>query len=285
MAKKDSELKKMKPAPFDLCVAQSVKEVVSLLKQNKGDAKILAGGQSLMAMLNMRLVKPNLVIDISRIKDLDYIKITKEFVEIGATFTQSKLENWPKLQEIFPIIASVLPHVGHFQTRNRGTVCGSVCHSDPSSELPLLLALLNGEVVLSSTSGTRIISAKDFQTGMLSTACETHEFVTAIRFPIMAKKYGHAFIEIARRHGDYAIVALAAIATKDSIKLGVGGVADIPSILELKPGDLSNLSDALNTFAWSLDANDDIHASAKYRREIVRRLGESTLRKACNEII
>lgn len=275
----------MKPSPFDLYVADSVQEVASLLKQNDGQAKILAGGQSLMAMLNMRLVKPNLVIDISRIKDLDYVNLTRGFVEIGAAFTQSKLETWPKLVESLPIIASALPYIGHFQTRNRGTVCGSICHSDPSSELPLCLALLDGEVVLSSTSGTRVVTAKDFQTGMLSTACQTNEFVTAIRFPVITKEYGHAFTEIARRHGDFAIVALAAIATKDSIKLGVGGVADIPTVLELQHSDLSNLREILNAFAWSLDASDDIHASAKYRREIVRRLGESTLRKACDEII
>lgn len=270
----------MKPPYFDLLVAETAEEVTDCLKQFGTDSKILAGGQSLMAMLNMRLVKPNVLIDISRVRELEYIRRDGDFVEIGASVTQASLGEWEYFDQCLPLIGMALPHIGHFQTRNRGTVCGSVCHADPSSELPLMLATLGGEVVLSGGRKKRVIKAQDFQTGMLSTACGPDEFVTAVRFPIARSGQGFAFHEVARRHGDFAVVALAAIADGNGVRLGVGGVADRPNVITLGAEDGAALDDRLNEFAWSLGASDDIHASARYRRELVRRLGRNLVNEA-----
>jgi len=272
----------MKPPFFDLMIAETVGDVTGCLSQHGAESKIIAGGQSLMAMLNMRLVKPAVLIDISRIADLDYIRREGGEIEIGANVTQAQLENWAELKAALPLLAQAIPYIGHFQTRNRGTVCGSICHSDPSSELPLSLATLEGSVVLTSPRGKRLLSADKFQTGMLSTACGAEEFVSAVRFPAAKPGQSHAFHEVARRHGDFAIVALAAVRDGQNIRLGVGGVADRPAILALQTTQMAELDERLNAFAWSLGASDDIHASARYRRELIRRLGKKLVNEVHN---
>ena len=270
----------MKPASFDYIRAASVEEAAELLAKFGARARLMAGGQSLMPLLNFRLVEPELVVDISSIGRLNSIRIDGEWVEIGASVTQSELLDWPKLKEELPLLALALPCVGHFQTRNRGTVCGSIAHSDPSSELPLCLAILGGEVELRSTQGTRRLKASAFQTGMLSTAKTANEIVVAARFPRRKPGEGVAFREIARRHGDFAIVALAARATASGVMLGVGGVADRPAVRDLGGAGGAALGEALNAFAWEMGGNDDIHATASYRRELVRRLGPKVIEEA-----
>ena len=144
--------------------------------------------------------------------------------------TQNKLLNWPELAAKLPLLAAALPNVGHFQTRNKGTVCGSIAHADPSSEIPLSLAMLDGEVVLRSTRGTRVLAAADFQIDMLTTACEPDELIVAVRFPV-ARSRGAAFREVARRHGDFAIIAVAAMMDgRATCRLGVGGMAGKPQV-------------------------------------------------------
>lgn len=270
----------MKPASFDYIRAASVEEAAEVLAKFGTRARLMAGGQSLMPLLNFRLVEPEVVVDISSIGSLNAIRIDGESVEIGASVTQSELLDWPKLKEELPLLALALPCVGHFQTRNRGTVCGSIAHSDPSSELPLCLAILGGEVELRSTQGTRRLKASAFQTGMLSTAKAPNEIVVAARFPRRKPGEGYAFREIARRHGDFAIVALAARATASGVLLAVGGVADRPAVRDLGGAGGAALGEALNTFAWEMGGNDDIHATASYRRELVRRLGPKVIEEA-----
>ena len=270
----------MKPKGFDYLKAASVGEATEALSRGGEDARLIAGGMSLVPMLNFRLVEPSVLIDISKIADRNYIREEKGMVEIGSATRQCELENWGEVSEKLPLLAKALPVLGHYQTRARGTVCGSLVHADPSSELPLCLATLGGEVVLSSSKGSRTLKASDFQTGMLSVAKRTDEMVTAARYPIAEKGVGYAFREMSQRHGDYAIVALAAVAAKNKIKLGVGGVADKPAVREWEDLDDSSLEDALNTFAWDLGGYDDIHASARYRRELVRRLGKKTIEEA-----
>ena len=270
----------MKPASFDYIRAASVEEAAEILAKFGARARLMAGGQSLMPLLNFRLVEPELVVDISTIGSLNSIRIDGEWVEIGASVTQSELLDWPKLKEELPLLALALPCVGHFQTRNRGTVCGSIAHSDPSSELPLCLAVLGGEVELRSKQGTRRLRASAFQTGMLSTAKAADEIVVAARFPRRRPGEGVAFREIARRHGDFAIVALAARATATGVLLGVGGVADRPAVRDLGGASGAALGEALNAFAWEMGGNDDIHATASYRRELVRRLGPKVIEEA-----
>ncbi len=270
----------MKPASFDYARCDSADEALALLKEHGDEARIMAGGQSLMPMLNMRLVRPAIVVDISAIAALSYCRVEGAAVEIGATFTQGALEAWPEVGRRLPLLAAALPEIGHFQTRNRGTVCGSLCHADPSSELPLCLATLGGEVVLRSARRRRTLKAADFQLGLLTTAREPDEMVMAVRYPLARAGFGYAFREIARRHGDFAIVALAAICNGATVRLGVGGVADRPVVREWANLDAGGLADALNEFAWGLDGSDDIHATARYRREMVRRLGKKVIEEA-----
>lgn len=270
----------MKPAAFDYIRAGTEQEAVEILSRFGAGARIMAGGQSMMAMLNMRLIEPEIVVDISSIESLKSIRIVGDAVEVRATVTQAELLAWPKLKEELPLVAKALPWVGHFQTRNRGTVCGSIAHSDPSSELPLCLATLGAEVELLSAHGTRRLKASEFQTGMLSTAKNADEMVVAVRFPRRKPNEGAGFHEIARRHGDFAIVALAARSIGGSTFLGVGGVADKPTVRDFGRAQGAELDEALNAFAWEMGGSDDIHATARYRRELVRRLGPKVIEEA-----
>ncbi len=271
----------MKPAPFDFVLPDSLEEALAVLTEAGEDARILAGGQTLTPMLNMRLVEPAVLIDISRLQALDYIRREKGRIEVGAAATQVALETWPDLSTHAPLLAQALPHVGHFQTRNRGTVCGSLAFADPSAELPLCLALLEGEVVLQSSARRRVVKAVDFQLGMLTTAREGDEMITAARFPLAEAGAGYAFTEMALRHGDFALAAVAVVARGAGVRIAVGGVADRPVARDY-PADLGGdaLDDALNELAWDLAAADDHHATARYRRELVRRLGRQTVEEA-----
>ncbi|NIR31501.1 MAG: carbon monoxide dehydrogenase [Gammaproteobacteria bacterium] len=271
----------MKPAAFDYIQAQSIEEVLDALAELGDAARVLAGGQSLIAMLNMRLTEPEALVDITRLADLDTIQARNGWLEVGAATTQAKLEAWPELAERVPLLAQALPYVGHWQTRNRGTVCGSIVHADPSSELPLCLATLGGEVRLRSRRGRRrTLGAEQFQTGILTTARAADELVEAVRFPLRREGAGYAFREITIRRGDFALVALAAEVRRASIRLGVGGVADRPEVREWPILEDELLADALNDFAWEMGGYSDTHATAAYRRELVRRIGLRVIREA-----
>jgi 2-furoyl-CoA dehydrogenase FAD binding subunit len=275
----------VKPRPFDYLRPDSVEEAVAALAEHGDDARVLAGGQSLMAMLNLRLVEAAVLIDIARTAELDYIRLAGDMVEVGAAVTQNRLMAWPNLAAHLPLVAAALPHVGHFQTRNRGTVCGSIAHADPSSELPLALATLGGEVVLRSHRGTRNVPAGDFQCGMLTTAREPDELIVAVRFPQAASRRV-AFREVARRHGDFAIIAVAVQAeTADTVRIGVGGVADRPAVRRAAiDGAASDggaaIRDIFEKLAWELEGYDDIHASARLRRDLLRRVGPAAVEEA-----
>ncbi|MBI2319593.1 MAG: FAD binding domain-containing protein [Betaproteobacteria bacterium] len=271
----------MKPYKFEYFRPASLEEALDLLARHSEDVRILAGGQSLVPMMNFRLVQPKRLMDITALKSLDYIRAERDTVEVGATTTQAKLLEWPQLASTVPLVAMALPHVGHFQTRSRGTVCGSVAHSDPVSELPLCLAVLGGSVILSSKkTGSREVSAADFQLGLLLTARRYDEMVTAVRFPVRQPGTGYAFQEMAERKGDLAVCAVAAKVSDRGIRLGVGGVAEKPTVRDWNDLPDSGLDEALNAFAWDLEGSDDIHGSAVYRRQLVRRLGRRAIMEA-----
>jgi 2-furoyl-CoA dehydrogenase FAD binding subunit len=177
-------------------------------------------------------------------------------------------------------MARALPFVGYAQTRSRGTVCGSIAHADPSAEIPLVLLALAGEIVLSSRRGSRRVAAADFFTGLMSTAREDDELIEAVVVPLSRPGHGYAFREFARRHGDFAIVACAAIANERSARLAIGGVADRPVAFDGLPLDGAALAEALDRIAGELDAREDLHATPDYRRELVRRLGRATIAEA-----
>jgi len=269
----------MKPRAFEYVRPDSADETVVLLAEHGEAARVMAGGQSLMAMLNLRLAEPDVIIDVSRIPELDTITEADGAVEIGAAVTQNKLLAWPKLSERLPLVAKMLPHVGHFQTRNRGTVCGSIAHADPSSELPLALAMLGGEVVLHSKRGTRVLPAQDFQRDMLTTAREADELITAVRFPMRSNKRV-AFHEVARRHGDFAIIALAVTIDGDKAKLGVGGLAGKPVLMQINGTGASAVKDAVAALAARVEGYDDIHATATMRRDMLRNLAPMVVQDA-----
>ncbi|MBX9709797.1 MAG: FAD binding domain-containing protein [Xanthobacteraceae bacterium] len=265
----------MKPAPFDYIRADSVEEILDVLAAEGGDARILAGGQSLMAMLNMRLAKPKVLIDIMRLEQLARIERQANSVRIGAGVRQAALLRWPELTEALPLVALALPWTGHAQTRSRGTVCGSLAHADPSAELPLMLIALQGEIHLRSSKKRRSVAAKDFFSGMMATARQDDELIEAATFPSQTGRC--AFREVARRHGDFAIIACAAIKTPDGVRLAVGGVADTPQVRDWQKLDAGTLDDALNAFAYDLDARSDVHATARYRRDLVRMIGRDLI--------
>ncbi len=270
----------MKPHAFEYRRIERVEDALKWLHEDGENARVLAGGQSLVILLNMRLAQPGWLLDISSCKELNYIKQEKNMVCIGASTTQAQLQYWPALAATIPLLAEAIPFISHYQIRNRGTVVGSIAHADPSAELPLCLATLGGRVVLRSRKKSRELPAVEFQQGMLTTAKQTNEMVTEVRFPVAGQGHGYAFDEFALRRGDFAIVACAVEAGPERIRLGIGGVADKPTVVEWERKDVGSFGKLLNDLSWQLNAQDDQHASAAYRRHLVRELGQSTIEKA-----
>jgi len=271
----------MKPRPFDYARPDTVEEALALLAEYGDDARILAGGQSLIPMLNLRLIDAKVLIDVSRIGALDVIRDRGDVIEVGAAVSQNRLMAWPQLKTKLPLLADALPFVGHFQTRNRGTVCGSIAHADPASELPLALAVLGGAVILcSQRRGERVLAADAFQKDMLTTAREPDELLVAVRWPAIEGK-GIAFDEVARRHGDFAIIAVAAIAdARGCVRLGVGGMAGRPMVRPIAYTSAPMLSEQIKILAEELAGYEDLHASAALRRDMFKKLAPRVIEEA-----
>jgi 2-furoyl-CoA dehydrogenase FAD binding subunit len=269
----------MKPPKFDYVRARNAAEALEILRQEGGEARVIAGGQSLMPMLNMRLARPAVLVDVMHVPEWQSITDTGPALRIGAAVRQVAVMRHAALGQRVPLLAAALPWLGHAQTRSRGTLCGSVAHADPSAEVPLVLSALEGSIHLRSRRKARAVAAADFFTGMMATARADDEVIEAISIPTAKAGYGYAFREVARRHGDFAIVGCAAAAGPDAVRLAVAGVADTPRSVVLT-ADTETWDDALDAFAWALDARDDLHATARYRRELVRRLGRDVCLEA-----
>jgi len=270
----------MKPAPFEYVRAETLAEAVALLAEYGDEARVLAGGQSLMPLLNMRLAAPGVLVDIARVAELAYSRLEDGCLEVGAAATQASVEARPALAREVPLLRSAFPFISHPPIRNRGTVCGSIAHADPSAELPLCLVSLEGEVVLRSRSGRRVMNADDYFAGMFMTARRSDEVVEAVRFPLQKLGVRYAFDEMSMRLGDFALVAVAATSGPDGVSLAVGGVADRPVLRRWPTLDSADLDDALNDFSWELGARNDHHASAQYRRHLVRGMGRRLIGQA-----
>jgi 2-furoyl-CoA dehydrogenase FAD binding subunit len=270
----------MKPARFDYLRAGTLAEAHATLAEEGDDARIIAGGQSLVPMLSMRVASPKILIDIMHLPELAKTEIEGNTLRIGAAVRQAQLLAWSALRERQPLLAAALPWVGHAQTRSRGTICGSVAHADPSAEIPLALLALNGSIQLSSRQKRRSVPAVDFFTGVMSTARNDDELIEAVEAPCRAPNTGYAFREFGRRHGDFAIVACAAVAHAKGIRLAIGGVADCPAVRDYPDLADAALDDALDAFAWELDAREDLHATAAFRRNLVRQLGRASVEEA-----
>jgi 2-furoyl-CoA dehydrogenase FAD binding subunit len=270
----------MKPARFDYVRAESLADALQVLAAEGGEARVLAGGQSLLPMLSMRLARPAVVVDIAHARELATIREEEGAIVVPAAVRQATLLARPSLARSHPLLAAALPWIGHAQTRARGTVCGSVVHADPSAELPLCLVALGGTVQLASKRGRRTVAAADFFTGTMTTDRREDELVEAVSFPAAKAGAGYAFAEFGRRHGDFAIVSVAAVATASSIEITVGGVDDTPAWRAWPRLAGAELDDALNALAWDLNAREDIHADARLRRDLVRSIGPRVIREA-----
>ena len=277
----------MKPAPFDYAAPATLDELLDLLADAGDDAAVIAGGQSLVPLLNLRLARPELVVDPRRVPGLAEVAVDEAGVTVGAMTRAADLEAHPAVGRV-PGLAACLAHVGHSQIRARTTIGGSVAHADPAAELPALLAALDGTVTLTSRErGTREVAAADFFVGPLMTGREPDELVTAVRFPAVPEPL--AIVEVATRPGDFALVAAIAGAAVDAdqivgARIVVFGVAGTP----LRLGEAENLlvGSAPTEESWRragdsirehLDAHGDAHASAEYRTELAAVLVERAL--------
>jgi 2-furoyl-CoA dehydrogenase FAD binding subunit len=270
----------MKPPRFDYIRAETEDEVLAALQAHGADAQIIAGGQTLVPMLSMRLARPAVLIDIMRIPSLARIAEQRNAIVIPAAVRQQEALDRSTLADEVPLLAAALPWVGHYQTRARGTICGSVAHADPSAEIPLCLVALGGEVHLRARRKQRRIAAEAFFAGTMVTDRRDDEFIASVSFPKRRPGTGYAFAKVGRRHGDFAIVACAAVVDGAHMCLTIAGVADRPTARNFPILDGAALDDALNQFAWELQASDDLHATARYRRDLVRWLGQQVLEKA-----
>ncbi len=282
----------MKPAAFDYVRAESVEHAVEVLAGADGDGKILAGGQSLMPMMNFRLVRPSVVVDINRIPGLDRIELRGNRSSIGALVRHRMTASDKIIADRVPVLHEAMKHVAHLTVRNRGTFCGSVCHADPAAEMPMMSQLLDAVVHMVSPRGARSLPIQEFLAGSLMTALEPDELVTAIEIDALEPDSGWGFGEFARRHGDYALAAVAVTMTKrDGVAhnvraavMGVGEtamrVAEIESALEGHEVRADLVDSVIEAMREILEPNTDLHASADYRRHLCGELMRRALTDA-----
>ena len=285
----------MKPAQFEYHRPREIPEALALLREIGDDGKILAGGQSLMPLMNFRLAQPAHLIDINFIDGLDYIRSEKGALKIGCLARQARALDDPLIRQHCPLIAAALAHVGYDQTRNRGTICGSLAHADPAAELPAVLLALDGSVIVGNAAGKREVSAHEFFQSYLTTALGCDEMVLEASIPEQPANSGSSFVEFARRFGDFAIVGVAATLgfEKDRIaaaRIALTGVADRPwrerSVEEKLIGQKTSAElfiGVAHDVAAAIDPGSDIHATAKYRRSLAEVLTRRALNEAWNK--
>jgi carbon-monoxide dehydrogenase medium subunit len=281
----------MKPPPFSYHDPRTVPEAVELLGRLE-NAKLLAGGQSLMPMLNMRFVQPDHIIDLNRVEGLSYIRESNGAMEIGAMTRQRELEFSPVVGDGFPIMHEALLQVGHRQTRNRGTIGGSLCHLDPAAELVSLALTYDATVTIAGPKGQRDLPFAEFPVAYMTPAIEANEIVVGVRFPRWSPAHSYAFIEFSRRHGDFAITSAAVLLEVDRggkitrAAITIGGMGTVPirarEVEQAIVGELPNneLFRAACESCRKLEAIDDVHAPASYRQHLAAVLSRRALEKA-----
>ncbi|MEZ5100128.1 MAG: xanthine dehydrogenase family protein subunit M [Thermoleophilia bacterium] len=251
----------MKPPPFDYHRPESLEEALRLRAELGPDASVLAGGQSLVPMLNMRLARPAALIDLNRVPGLAGIRVEGGAVRVGAMTRHRALERSDEAHAACPLLREALGLVAHAIVRNRGTIGGSIAHADPAAELPSVLTVLGGHVVATSVRGQRTVAASDLFEFHFTTSLEPDELVTEVVFPLPPSGAGTAFLEISRRHGDYALAGVACVVANGSTRLCFTGVGPTPVLVE---------SDDPEAAAAATQPADDIHGTARYRRALVR---------------
>jgi carbon-monoxide dehydrogenase medium subunit len=280
----------MKLPAFEYASPATLAEAVSLLASHDGDAKAIAGGQSLMPMMAFRVAQPSLLVDLRKIPGLNQIKISKDGVSLGALVRWRDIEDDARLQKAHPLLAAAIEHVAHYQVRNRGTVGGSVAHADPAAEMPGIAMACDAEIVVTGKSGTRSIKAADFFVAALTTALELDEIITEVRLPAWPQGRRWGFQEFARRRGDFAMSGIALFYDLDAggkatnAHVGAIGVGDRPlrlgaveAVLNGHVIDEATIEKASQAASAAVDPPDDIHASAAYRRALTGTLVERAL--------
>jgi carbon-monoxide dehydrogenase medium subunit len=256
----------MKPARFDYHRATSVADALALKERYGADGSFLAGGQSLMPMLNMRLAQPEALIDLNRVAELDGIEASSDGLRLGAMTRQAIAQRDQRVQAGCPLIADALDYVAHSVIRNRGTVGGSVAHADVAAELPTALVALGGRIVARGPAGAREIPAEEFFEFHFTTSLAETELVTALVVPALQRSTGYAFLEVSRRHGDFAVASVAMTLTGGLARMAFGGVSSRPVVVESEDPDPA--ADAVAA-AETAGIADDLTASRAYRRQLV----------------
>lgn len=283
----------MKPPSFEYHAPTTIVDTVGLLRQYGDAAKVLAGGQSLMPLLNFRLARPAAIIDINCVEGLDYLRLEDGWLVIGALVRQRTAELSSLVAERCPLLAKALPLVGHFQIRNRGTIVGSLAHADPAAEIGAVALALGAELRIQGARASRLLPADQFFVSYLTTALAPDELLVEVCFPTARPRAGYAFVEFARRHGDFAMVGVAAVVIRDEsglcadVRLAFAGVGPVPVLVTDEKGILRGgpiEPQAMNALAEraaaGLETESDVHASAEYRRELAGVLAGEALQAA-----
>lgn len=285
----------MKPPPFQYYAPTTVEEALTYLAEYGYDAKVLAGGQSLIPTMNFRLAQPAVLVDLNPVSELFYIRPDDDGgVRIGAMTRQSQVERDPLVAERAPLVHETIPHIAHSQIRNRGTFGGNIAHNDPASELPAVATALNARFRLQSRAGERWVPADEFFLGLFYTALEPEEMLVEVALPAMPPRSGWAFREMARRPGDYALVGVAAVATLGGngqcqaarlVFFGVGeGPVPARQAAEILAGETPSpeviLAAAETAANADIDPSSDVHASAEFRRHLAKVLARQALEEA-----
>lgn len=287
----------MKAAPFEYTRVASVAEACALLAEHGGDAKLIAGGQSLVPMMAMRLARPAWLVDINRLDELKHVELRDDALVVGAAVRQCVIERNGDARRSLPLMNRALKWVGHVQTRNRGTVGGSIVHADPSAEIPLVACVLDATLVLQDSSGSTEVPAREFFFAPMVTAIAPEQCLAEIRFPVWkAARVGCSFEEVSIRHGDFALVSACAQVALDAdgkctqAALGIGGASPFPhalpeigAMLEGRMLDDMLIEDAAVAVAGLIDPDGDLHATAEYRRFLARMLAVRVLKAAADD--
>ena len=285
----------MKPCAFEYYTPQSVEEAIELLDRYGDEAKIIAGGQSLVPMMNFRLARPEILIDINAIQELEYIKSDGDELAMGALTRERDIEQSPLIIEKWPLLSKAISFIGHSAIRNRGTLGGSLVHADPSAEIPTSLCALNGRVKVVGPSGERTLEPEEFFLTYLTTSLEPTDLLVEIRIPALPQKMGWSFRELSRRSGDFAIVAVAILLFTEKTgvcreaRISMGGVAPTPVRAEEAEAMLAGqkiteklIAAAAQQAAEETDTEPDYHASAEYRMDMARVFVKRGLQEAWN---
>jgi CO/xanthine dehydrogenase FAD-binding subunit len=286
----------MKPPKFEYHAPKTLDEALAVLRRYDGEAKVLAGGQSLMPLLNFRLSRPGALVDLNGVAELAGIRETDGQLRLGAMTRQRAIEFSPVVAQRLPLLLEATKLVGHLPIRSRGTIGGSIAHADPSAEYPAVLTALDGDVVVRGSKGERIIKASELFQTYLTTSLAPDEILTEVRLPVMDARAGWAFEEFSRRHGDFAIVGIAAVIAGDRARctmarLATAGAGPVPvrlraaeEILERDGLGDAAIEAAARRAAELVNPDSDLHASADYRRNLTRVLTERAVRRAITRL-